>query len=476
MKRSPSDLLDSLRTGFWAVPTSCALLAAGLAVAMVEMDRTSGDRLGRLAFRAGPDGAREVLSAITTSMITFTGLVFSITIVVLQLTSSQFSPRVLRTFLRDRQTQWSLGAFVATFVNAVMVLRSVNSSDGQVFVPATATTVGVVLLLVSVGVFIAYIHHVSTAIQVSSLIHAVGEETRTAIARLLPTEDAPKRSRPALPGRSRVVLTRTYGVVTSVDVQELVGLARRADVVLVLRPALGEFVPEGAPLLDVHGDGPLADDAAVRAVVLGRNRTMQQDVAFGFRQLVDVAERALSPGVNDPTTAVQTLDELQDLLRRLVVSPLPDGIHVDTDGTVRLLTRALRLGDLLSLALDEIDQYGAEATQVQSRIASLLDDLEPAATPEHRSQVRAYARRRSAGRSVRTRGGALREPEVMAERRHARDRAGPLTGQAVPRPPDGGQHQDAVKQPLLPLRPPTRPSRNDPALAGCARRHRERAA
>ena len=394
MKRSPSDLLDSLRTGFWAVPTTCVVLAAALAIAMVEVDRSSSGPLGRLTFGAGPDGAREVLSAITTSMITFTGLVFSITIVVLQLTSSQFSPRVLRTFLRDRQTQWSLGVFVATFVYAVMVLRSVDSTDGQVFVPALATTFGVVLLLVSVGVFIAYIHHIATAIQVSSLIRAVGEETRTAIAQQLPTGIEPVRVRPVLPGPPRFLASQTYGVVTSVDVQALVRLACSADVVLVLRPALGEFVPEGAALLEVHGDGDLGDDAAITAVVLGRNRTMQQDIAFGFRQLVDVAERALSPGINDPTTAVQALDELHDLLRRLVVRPLPDGVHVDGDGRVRLLSRPLRLGDALSLALDEIDQYGAEATQVQARIAGLLEDLEQAEIAEHRSVIRDYARRR----------------------------------------------------------------------------------
>ena len=167
MRLSVSRLLDAVRLGFWAVPATCVVLAVGLAAGLVRLDRARGDRFGRLTFGAGPDGAREVLSAITTSMITFTGLVFSITIVVLQLTSSQFSPRVLRTFLRDLQTQWSLGVFVATFVYAVMVLRTVDSTDGAVFVPTLATTLGVVLLLVSVGVFISYIHHVATAIQAS---------------------------------------------------------------------------------------------------------------------------------------------------------------------------------------------------------------------------------------------------------------------------------------------------------------------
>ena len=386
---------DALRTGFWAVPAACVVVALLLAVGLVELDRALDDGLGDVTFGAGPDGAREVLSAITTSMITFTGLVFSITIVVLQLTSSQFSPRVLRTFLRDRQTQLSLGVFVATFVYAVMVLRTVDSTDGARFVPAISTTVGVLLLLVSVGVFVGYIHHVATAIQVSSLVRAVGDETRAAIDRRLTVEEPPRTAPIALPPATRSVGSPTYGVVTAVDDRLLVAAAHEADVVVVLRVELGRFVPEGAPLLDVHGDGPVDEAALARCVHLGKDRTMEHDVAFGFRQLVDVAERALSPGTNDPTTAVQALDELHDLLRRLATRPLPDGVHRDDDGVVRLLTPAPRFEEFLVLALDEVDQYGADASQVQARIDSLLEDLVTAARPEHRGAVLALVQRRA---------------------------------------------------------------------------------
>ena len=394
MSQRLSRLADALRTGFWAVPTACVLFALLLALGLVELDRALDDGLGDVTFGAGPDGAREVLSAITTSMITFTGLVFSITIVVLQLTSSQFSPRVLRTFLRDRQTQLSLGVFVATFVYAVMVLRTVDSTDGARFVPAIATTVGVVLLLLSVGVFVGYIHHIATAIQVSSLVRAVGDETRAGIERRLRADD-PREPVPAPLGPpTRHVVSPTYGAVTAVDDRLLVAAAAEAGVLLVLDVELGKFVPEGAPLLEVHGDGPLDDDAVARCIHLGKDRTMEHDVAFGFRQLVDVAERALSPGTNDPTTAVQALDELHDLLRRLATRRLPDGVHRDADGRVRLLTPAPRFEDFLRLALDEVDQYGKDALQVQSRIDALLADLAAAALPEHRGAVLAAQARR----------------------------------------------------------------------------------
>ena len=179
-------LRERLRAGFWVVPGACVVLAVLLALALVALDRRLQAELA-FTFGAGPDGAREVLGAITTAMITFTGLVFSITIVVLQLTSSQFSPRVLRTFLRDRQTQYALGVFTATFVYAVMVLRTVNSGeDEEAFVPAVATTVAVALLLLSVALFVAYIHHIATAMQASSIIAAIGAETRSSLEKRFP--------------------------------------------------------------------------------------------------------------------------------------------------------------------------------------------------------------------------------------------------------------------------------------------------
>ena len=391
VRRRARSVLEALRTGFWAVPAACVLLALALALVLVRLDRHLDADVGGAVFGAGPDGAREVLSAITTSMITFTGLVFSITIVVLQLTSSQFSPRVLRTFLRDRQTQASLGVFVATFVYAVMVLRTVDSSEDEAFVPAVATTAGLVLLLLSVGVFVGYIHHVATAIQVSSIVRSVGDETRALLDRRVPADAPVPGRRPALGPVTGQLDSPSLGVVTSVDEAALVAVARRAGVVIVLRPAVGDFVPQGGALLHWHGDGEVGAEAAA-AVALGKDRTMDQDVAFGLRQLVDVAERALSPGINDPTTAVQVLDEVHDLLRRFVTRHLPDGVHRDVDGDVRLLTRPLLLPELLALALDEVEHAGSDQLQVVRRVDALLADLDEAALPEHRPAVTARRR------------------------------------------------------------------------------------
>jgi uncharacterized membrane protein len=387
----------SLRNGFWAVPSACVAVAVLLSLALVRLDRSRSASLS-FTFGAGPDGAREVLSAITTAMITFTGLVFSITVVVLQLTSQQFSPRVLRTFLRDRLTQYALGVFTATFVYAVMVLRTVSSGDDDPFVPAIATTFALVLLLLSVGVFVAYIHHIATAVQASSIIAAIGRETRHALDVRFPSgrgeapgvAGAPPDAPPSL-----VLPAPKGGVLTTVDEAALVELARAAGVVLRTGARLGDYVPEGAPLLEVVGDPADLDVASVlRAFEQGRDRTLQQDVGFGLRQLVDIAERALSPGINDPTTAVQCLDQLHDLLRRLATRPLRTGLHADSSGAVRLVMPPDRLEDHLALALDEIEQYGADALPVQRRIDALLVDLAAAALPEHRAAVRERQLRR----------------------------------------------------------------------------------
>ena len=379
-------LADTVRTGFWAIPTACVAAAVALALVLVQVDRSTTSEF-RVAFGAGPDGAREVLSAISTSMITFTGLVFTITIVVLQLTSSQFSPRVLRTFLRDRLSQVSLGVFVATFVYAVTVLRTVSSVEDSTFVPAIATTVGVVLLFVSVAMFVGYIHHIATSIQVSSILTAIGEETRRALDVRYPAGGAAEpvhALRPDGPAAA-LVPARRSGVVTQVDDRALVRLAAEADVVLRLQLRPGDFVPEGAPVVEVLGDPAGLDTGAVsRAVILSKDRTMQQDVAFGFRQLVDIGERALSPGVNDPTTAVQALDQLHDLLRRLATRPLRNGLHTDDDGRLRLVTPAETFESYVELALGEIEQYGRDSTQVRERLAALKADVAAAAVPQHR--------------------------------------------------------------------------------------------
>ena len=385
--RAVSGLRNGVLERFWVIPLLCAAAAAGLGLAMTGLDALLDTSFTLpLLFAGGPEGARALLSAIITSMISFTGLVFSITIVVMQLTSSQFSPRVLRTFLRDWFDQFALGVFVATFVYALVVLRAVRgTADLDPFVPQLATTVAFGFVLASVVVFLGYIHHIAQSIRVATIIARIGDDTRVLLERHHPAdaEPAPVAAPPAGPPTHRVPAARP-GVVQRIDYRSLLRLAERHGVTIRLLRAVGEFVPAGAPLLDVYGEGLPDADGPRRSVPLGNERSLDEDVGFGLRQLVDVAERALSPGINDPTTAVQVLDQLHDLLRRLATRPLPPRQIFTEDGRLAVDIPQPGFADHLELAIDEISRWGADAERVQRRLRVMLHDVHDVARPEHR--------------------------------------------------------------------------------------------
>lgn len=392
-------LAEAIRSRLWVIPGVSAIAAFITAMALVALDRALGaDMAAVISFDGGADSARGILSTIAAAMLSFTGLVFTVTMLVLQLASSQLSPRVTRTFLRDRLNQIVLGLFVATFVYALLVLREVRSPDpGPEFVPGIATWWAIALLLASIAAFIAYIDHMARSIRASSVIASVADETRSAIERLYPADvgDEPESNAVATDTESAAAwaLTPTRlvgsgdssGVVVAIDESGLMEQAVAAALVLEVIPRIGEHVVADSPLIVVRGASasPDLDDDRLRATItLGRERTMDQDAAFGFRQLVDIAERALSPGINDPTTAVQVLDELHDILRRLIRCRFPAPVRLDETGAVRLILPRPDFGDYLDLALDEIRLDGAGSLQVARRMNALLDDLLAIAPPE----------------------------------------------------------------------------------------------
>lgn len=381
--------LRGLAHRFWVVPLSCAVAAIGLALAVTAVDESLDTSL-RLPFlfAGGPEGARAVLAAIITSMISFTGLVFSITIVVLQLTSSQFSPRVLRSFLEDRFNQVSLGVFVATFAYALVILRGVRgTAQVDPFVPQIGVTAAFALVLASVLVFLAYIHHIAQSIRAAAILDSIAEDTRELIDTLVPEDSCPEPERPLPRGPARIVVARAAGVLQRVDDVALAKAARREGASIELTRAVGEFVPRGAQLALLRGGGHLDDGTLHSHLHFGRERSMDQDVGFGLRQLVDIAERALSPGVNDPTTAVQAIDHLHDITRRLATRAIPPRQQVADDGTVVLSVPQPGFSDYLALAFDEIVHWGADSPRIQRRVHVALQDLRDAARPEHRQPV-----------------------------------------------------------------------------------------
>ena len=409
LRRGRLQVLQSRITeGLWFVPFTATVAAWFLAWAIVRFDHGRGSiAQTEWAFSGGAASAQQVLTTIATAVLGFTGLVFSITIVALQFAGSQFSPRVLLPLLRDRGTKIPLGVFVGTFVYTLVVLQSVRvtSDSSQPFVPGDAVTISIGLVLVTVLTFVYFVHHMANSIRVVSIIESVARETRHAIVEAYP--EAPESGRvgngkgePArraaleAAGASKTSPALTApraGAVTGFDSRALIALACREDVVLELTCAVGDFLPYGAPMVRIHGGTTDASALHIAAGAIGIEveRTMQQDVAFGFRQLVDIAEKALSPALNDPTTAVESLDRIHDLLRRIVVRRIPDGVMHDAAGAVRLVVPTASWPDLVALGFSEILRYGEGSVQVARRMRAALDDLLSAAPPEREAPLRA---------------------------------------------------------------------------------------
>ena len=319
-------------------------------------------------------------------MISFTALVFSITIVVLQLTSGQFSPRVLRTFLRDRFNQVVLGVFVATFVYAMVVLRSVRGTTQVApFVPQLAVTTAFAFVLASTIVFLLYLNHTAQAIRVATIITGIADECRSALERCHPTDAEPEPLPVALPGSVTVVGSAAAGVVARINA----GALARARAGWVGRggAACGRGV---RPRERSAFPGPRRRAGPRTASSRGsprRGAHPRRDPGFGLRQLVDIALRALSPGVNDPTTAVQVLDQLHDLLRRLATRPLPGQVRIDRAGRCVVLVPAPGLAEYLDLAVTEIGRWGGEDDRIRARVLALLRDVHSAARSENRDAL-----------------------------------------------------------------------------------------
>lgn len=385
-----AQLREGVRDSLGVIPAGFVLTAIGLAIVMRNVDlRVDSSELPGL-FDGDADAAQAFLGVIATSIMTLTTLVISVTVVALQLASQQFSPRVLRTFFRDTGTKVALGIFTGTFMYSLVVLLQVRGGGPpDQFIPTTSIDVALVLVVVSLAAFVYYVNHVVHAIRIVSIIDAVAAETRAAIREVQVQGPAPAPSE--VPDRApdlTLTFDRRPGTIVTVDEDDLVRVAQRRACLIRLVPRMGEYVPLGAPLAEVWGDHGIAPDLTAEPVLshigLNRERTMHQDIAFGFRQLVDISEKALSPAINDPTTAAEALDRIHDLLRRVAASPTPSGYHRDSDGDLRLVHPVMDWAGLVALACDEIRTYGGGALQIQRHMRSMLTDLLDVAGPEQR--------------------------------------------------------------------------------------------
>lgn len=385
-------LLDTFRTQLWPLPALAVVVAVAMGFVLPALDAAVDDKLPDgvtvLLFSGGPEAARSVLQAISGSLITVTSLTFSLTVVTLQLASSQFSPRLLRTFTADRFVHATLALFLATFAFSLTVLRSVRTetSEGPSFVPELSVTAAFVLAISSVMGLVLFLAHLTREIRVETMMGRVNAETRDTIDRVFP-EDRPVLVPQELPDQDKGtrIMCSESGFLTSIEAGALVQAAVDNGALIRVEREPGSSLVEGVPFatawpIDAEDAFSVETKAKLQAaissaVTTGVERTNVQDVGFGFRQLVDVAARALSPGINDPTTAVHVLGHLSTLLCRLTHRH-PGPIQITDDaGRVRVVLAMPSLGDLLELVMAQPRLYGIADPAVAERLLDLLQEL-----------------------------------------------------------------------------------------------------
>lgn len=384
-------LWHEVRDSLWFLPSVLTLAGAGLAVALVSLgdrvvDAVGGESVWWL-FGGSPEGAQGVLSAISGSIITVTGVVFSVTIVALQLASSQFTPRVLRQFTADRANQVVLGVFIGTFTYTLLVQRTIRTEDGgEAFVPHLAVTGAVLLALTSIGFLIFFINHAARSIQASVILASVTTDTLRVIHNVFPeplldgsatfhTVEEFSGGRQEAPHR---VAADRAGYVQAINIASLRDAARTGQVMIQLEIEIGRHLLPGQHVASIW---PAADAtselerAVCASLILGMERTPHQDMKLGVVELMDMAVKALSPSVNDPTTAMHAIDRLGEVLLAMSWRQRGDRIELSDDGRPLVLMRQPRLEDVTALGINQVRHFAADNATVSSALLWTLGDL-----------------------------------------------------------------------------------------------------
>jgi len=407
----------SLQDTLWFIPGLMTAGAVVLSFVMLQLDRTvlPAHRLHNWwLFEGGAEGARGVLSAIAGTMMTVATTAFSITIVAVQLGSSQFSPRILRGFTGDRGNQLVLGTFIASFAYSLLILRSVRSatSDGQIFVPSASVSLAIVLALVSIGSLIYFFHHATRGIQASVIIERAANDTFGLIKQAIDTGAEQTGAAPNLPSSRLMTEVRAdrSGYVIGRNTDALYRLAEKFSGLLVVHVAIGDYLFTGTKLAsmfatpdtdaktrDHHHSSDDRDDhdnieQKVRsAFTIDMERSLEQDVRLGFRQLADIAVKALSPGINDPTTATICIDRLGEALVRS--REISNGFQSrsNDDGHSRLRWPQPGFEAFLGTSVRQIRHFGAGDATVMAHLLDMLGVVADGADPAIRFHIETEA-------------------------------------------------------------------------------------
>ena len=431
MRAQLLSIWNEVNSSYWFIPSLMVLAAIGLAFGLPALDGHLGDDwIANAEWLSAnrPEGARNLLTTVAGSMIGVAGVTFSITIASVVYASGQYGPRLLTNFMQDRGNQVTLGTFIATFLYCLLVLRTVRSAaeDGVNFVPHVALLVGLGLALSSIGVLIYFIHHTPESIHVSNVIAGVGRDLQAKVETIFPErvgEGAASRDagvRTELPDaffeQAARVRARRSGYVQAVDDQGLMDAATDGDLVLRLRYRPGDFVAQGDALVLAWPPDRAAgaQDALRRAFALGAQRTALQDTRFLVNELVEIAARALSPGVNDPFTAITCLDWLGAALKTLAARDLPSAERYDAAGALRVVAEPSSFADFLGHAFGQLRPYLAADPNAALRAFLTMGEIAGRADADGRAALRHHADALLAG--------ALASLTVEADRQAVRQR------------------------------------------------------
>lgn len=373
-----------IRSSMWFIPSLLTLSAIALACLTIAADHSvvvtswMGDQL---LYTLGPAGARTFLATVAGSVITIAGVAFSITIVALTLASSHFGPRLLKNFMKDMSNQIVLGSFIATFLYCLLVLGTVRENDTTVFVPHLSMAAGLLLTLTSLGAFIFFIHHISVSIHAENVIAGVSRDLKAAIRHLFPEQmgEEPVHEEPnietLLPagfGRDGVPLcSQSSGYLQAIDSSGVMKIATEHDVLIHLFSRPGEFLVEGQAIGIVWPPGAVTEElisGLQESFIVGSQRTEEQDIEFSIHQLVEVALRALSPGINDPFTAISCVERLGDVLTLLSGRVLPARLRYDDRQRLRVVTHPVTIDGIFDAAFHQIRQHGCSSVAVGLRL------------------------------------------------------------------------------------------------------------
>lgn len=399
--------LSGLRASLWFVPGVMIIASIALALVLIEVDsRVKAEWLAAYPrlFGLGADGSRGMLTAIAGSMLTVATLAFSLTLSAVSQASAQFTPRIFRNFMRDRANQFVLGYFVSVFAYCLLVLRTIRGADELKFVPSFAVLTGLALAIGGVLVLIFFIHHIADSLQITTILENITLETKQAVEKMFPQELGNAASENEKAAAREVETVKEWekipaqaaGYVQDVDTDGLLEYAAEKNILIKMRRGIGQFAGSGAVLAEIAPGAEteeremLIDEKKIKEIneffTLKRHRTIEQDAGFGIRQIVDIALKALSPGINDTTTAVSCIDNLGEIVGEIARRQIPAKVR-SKDDVPRVIVAAPDFEDYVETAFDQIRISGKGNQAIFERLLSAIMFVAECATDKTRRDV-----------------------------------------------------------------------------------------